>query len=62
MGKDDRGKIAVTQVKLNPFVAWSGEKQPAPEEIRELHHRAHEACFIANSFRGDIAIAGGEAN
>lgn len=62
MGKDDRGKIAVTQVKLNPYVSWSGEKQPAPEEVRELHHRAHEKCFIANSFRGDIAIAGGEAN
>ena len=62
MVKDDRGKISITQVKLNPYIAWSGEKQPAPEEIRELHHRAHEACFIANSFRGDVAIAGGEAN
>jgi organic hydroperoxide reductase OsmC/OhrA len=62
MGKDDRGKIAVTQVKLNPIVLWAGDKQPAPEEVRELHHKAHEACFIANSFRGDIAIGGGEAH
>ena len=62
MGKDDRGRIAMTQVKLNPQIAWSGEKTPAPEEIRELHHKAHEACFIANSFRGDVAIAEGEAH
>lgn len=62
MGKDDRGRIAVTQVKLNPFVAWGGDKQPTPEQVRELHHNAHEACFIANSFRGDVAIAEGEAH
>lgn len=62
MGKDDRGKIAVTQVKLNPIIEWSGDKQPTPEEVRELHHKSHEACFIANSFRGDVAIAEGEAH
>lgn len=62
MGKDERGRIAMTQVKLNPQIAWGGEKQTAPEEIRELHHKAHEACFIANSFRGDVAIAEGEAH
>lgn len=62
MGKDERGRIAVTQVRLNPVVIWSGDKEPAPEEVRELHHKAHEACFIANSFRGDIAIGGGEAH
>lgn len=62
IGKDDRGRIAMTQVKLNPEIIWSGDKQPAPEEVRELHHKSHEACFIANSFRGDIAIGGGEAH
>lgn len=62
MGKDDRGRIAMTQVKLNPQIAWAGEKTPAAEDVRELHHKAHEACFIANSFRGDVAIADGEAH
>jgi len=62
MGADERGRMSITQVRLNPVVIWSGDKQPAPEEIRELHHKSHEACFIANSFRGDVAIAGGEAN
>jgi organic hydroperoxide reductase OsmC/OhrA len=62
MSKDERGRIAITQVKLNPEIAWPGEKQPSPEEVRELHHKAHEYCFIANSFRGDVAIAEGEAH
>jgi organic hydroperoxide reductase OsmC/OhrA len=62
MGKDERGRMAVTQIRLNPHVIWAGEKEPTPEELRELHHKAHEACFIANSFRGDVAIAGGEAH
>ena len=52
----------MSQVKLRPIIEWSSDKQPTPEEIRELHHKSHEACFIANSFRGDIAIAGGEAH
>jgi len=62
MGKDDRGRMAMLQVKLDPHIIWAGGKEPTPEELRELHHKAHEACFIANSFRGDIAIAGGEAH
>lgn len=62
MGKDERGRIAITQVRLNPVVLWGGDKAPAPEQIRELHHKAHDACFIANSFRGDVAIGGGEAH
>lgn len=62
MGKDEQGRISITQVRLNPVVLWAGDKEPAPEEVRELHHKAHEACFIANSFRGDVAIGGGEAH
>ena len=62
MGKDERGRMAMTQVKLNPHIIWAGAKSPTPEQLRELHNKAHEACFIANSFRGDISIAGGEAH
>jgi hypothetical protein len=25
MGKDERGRIAVTQVRLNPVVIWAGD-------------------------------------
>ena len=58
MGKDDRGRMAMTSVTLNPALAWSGDKVPAHADITALHHKAHAACFIANSFRGDVHIAG----
>lgn len=58
MGKDDRGRMAVTKVTLNPAIAWSGEKCPSAADIAELHHKSHEACFIANSFRGEVVISG----
>lgn len=61
MGKDERGRIAVTRVTLRPRVQWAGEKRPGAADIAELHHKSHEACFIANSFAGDVVIDGGEA-
>jgi organic hydroperoxide reductase OsmC/OhrA len=62
LAKDSEGRMAMTQVRLNPEIAWGGENRPTPEQLRELHHKAHELCFIANSFKGDVAIAGGEAH
>ena len=62
MSKNERGQMWVSQVRLNPHIIWAGEKQPTHEELRELQHKAHEVCFIANSYRGDVAIAGGEAH
>jgi organic hydroperoxide reductase OsmC/OhrA len=56
MGLDDRGRTAVTTVTLKPVVSWGGEKRPTTEDISMLHHKAHELCFIANSFRGDVKI------
>lgn len=56
VGKDDRGRIAVTKVTLKPAIAWSGDKQPSVGDVAELHHKSHEACFIANSFRGEVVI------
>ena len=49
LAKNDRGKFAMTRVLLRPRVIFSGEEQPRAEELKELHHKAHEQCFIANS-------------
>lgn len=59
MGKDDRGRVAMTRVTLKPAIAWSGGTRPTAGDIAQLHHKSHDACFIANSFRGEIAIEGG---
>jgi organic hydroperoxide reductase OsmC/OhrA len=56
MGKDERGRVAMTHATLKPAVQWSGDKRPSASDIAELHHKSHEACFIANSFRGDVSV------
>jgi organic hydroperoxide reductase OsmC/OhrA len=54
MGKNAAGKSAVTLVTLHPQASFSGEKLPSRAEIVELHHKAHDECFIANSVTTDI--------
>lgn len=56
LGKNAQNKIAVTEVTLKPSIRWSGEKQPATDEVADLHHQAHELCFIANSFAGEVKV------
>ncbi|WP_394200559.1 OsmC family protein [Shewanella waksmanii] len=57
MAKDDEGKLAMTEVVLNPkvtFNASSNAEQPTDEQLAHLHHLAHEQCFIANSVKTNI--------
>ena len=42
------GKMAMTRVTLRPRVEWQDEG-PDPAALADLHHKAHEACFIAAS-------------
>jgi organic hydroperoxide reductase OsmC/OhrA len=55
MEKNGEGRMAMTRVTLRPLVEWNGE---APDEraIAELHHQAHDACFIANSVKTDVRV------
>jgi organic hydroperoxide reductase OsmC/OhrA len=54
MGPDDRGRTAITRIRLRPRVRFSGPQQPDADTLAHLHHQAHEACFIANSLRSEI--------
>ncbi|MGH6637276.1 MAG: OsmC family protein, partial [Polaromonas sp.] len=54
MEKNAAGKIAMTVVTLRPDVTFSGERQPTRAELDQLHHEAHEACFIANSVKTEV--------
>jgi organic hydroperoxide reductase OsmC/OhrA len=31
-------------------------RQPTPPELDELHHKAHQACFIANSVKTAVVV------
>jgi organic hydroperoxide reductase OsmC/OhrA len=56
MTKNERGIPWVSSVTLSPRILFSGTKQPSAEQLDELHHKAHEQCFIANSVKTDIRV------
>jgi organic hydroperoxide reductase OsmC/OhrA len=56
MTKNERGASWVSHVVLAPKIQWSGEKRPTDAELDELHHRAHEECFISNSVKTEITV------
>ena len=55
LARDDRGKVSITRIVLRPRIDWAGAA-PSAEAVADLHHRAHEACYLANSIRGEVRI------
>ncbi len=55
MEKNGEGRLAVTRVTLRPAARFSGERIPSRAELEELHHEAHESCFIANSVKTEVS-------
>lgn len=60
LAKNDEGKLAMTEVTLNPVIKFFGDKIPTETELNELHHMAHEKCYIANSVKTKIKINAGK--
>lgn len=58
MTPNDKGKLFVSKVTLDPVIEFSGEKRPTPEQIADMHHLAHKECFIANSVLTEIVVKG----
>ena len=50
--EDDGGKLWITRVILRPRVTIDADEQT----LTQLHHLAHEACFIANSVKTDVKV------
>ena len=55
LGNRPDGRMAMTRVTLHPRVTW-GSTPPDEAAIADLHHRAHEACFIANSVTTEVTV------
>jgi organic hydroperoxide reductase OsmC/OhrA len=54
--KREDGKTAMTRVLLRPRIQWGEGMTPDEATIADLHHRAHEACFIANSVNTQVTV------
>lgn len=54
MGTNAEGRLAMTVVTLKPEVDFSGGNLPTREQLDQLHHEAHERCYIANSVKSEV--------
>jgi organic hydroperoxide reductase OsmC/OhrA len=48
--------MAMTLVTLHPDVQFSGESRPGAAQLQQLHARAHEECYLANSVRTAVRV------
>ena len=55
MTRRDDGEMWVSKVTLRPEISYAG-RQPTPTERDEMHHAAHQICFIANSVKTEIVV------
>ena len=53
MAKNAQGGLWIARVDLYPQVTYAG-RSPSAEQTARLHHKAHDACFIANSVKTEI--------
>ena len=56
MTKNERGIFWVSSVVLHPRITYAGAKTPTREEEEQMHHAAHDQCFIANSVKTDVRV------
>lgn len=54
IARNEAGKLAMTEVILQPKVTFSGDRDPDLHELQDLHNKAHEECFIANSVKTTV--------
>ncbi|GAB3434198.1 OsmC family protein [Massilia solisilvae] len=52
---DRDGKLSMTRIVLRPRITWAG---PAPDAaaLMQIHHIAHEKCYIASSLKGEVVV------
>jgi organic hydroperoxide reductase OsmC/OhrA len=48
------GKLWMTRVILRPQIVF--ENAPDAATLEQMHHMAHEQCFIANSVKTDVSV------
>jgi organic hydroperoxide reductase OsmC/OhrA len=56
MNRVARGKMAITKVVLRPEITLIADEVPDPTWLTDLHDKAHDVCFIANSVNCEIII------
>jgi len=56
MTKNEHGVPFISRVVLTPVTTFAPGQEPAAEELADLHHLAHEHCFISQSVKTLVEI------
>ena len=56
MAKNAQGAAWVASITLRPVIVYGGQKRPSANDEAQLHHGAHEQCFIANSIKTEVLV------
>ena len=56
MAKNEKGVPFVSAVILRPEIVFSGDKMPEQADLDQMHHLAHEQCYIANSVITKVTV------
>ena len=54
--KGPGGKLWMSQVVLRPLVRFAPETTVDSALLTEIHHLAHDVCFIANSVKTNVTV------
>jgi organic hydroperoxide reductase OsmC/OhrA len=47
----------ISEITLVPVIVYAEENKPTQRQEQQLHHGAHQRCFIANSIKTKVTIA-----
>lgn len=56
LGKLASGRTGFSRIVLNPNIQFAGITPPDADLIEELHRKAHENCFIANTLNCPVEV------
>lgn len=56
LGKNEEGKMAMTEVVLKPTIKFANNQTPDAAVLKELFHKAHDACFISSSVKTKVTV------
>lgn len=54
--KGANGRLYITRVVLRPRVQFGSDTPVERKTLDEIHHLAHEGCFIANSVTTNVSV------
>jgi len=56
MAKNTAGRVAFSRITLRPAITFAAGAEPSPAELADLHHAAHDECYIANSLKAEVVV------